>query len=59
MTAFPLVYAWKNNPVRVGLYGRPCRIVCAARMGSALVEFEDGRQVVTARRAVRRSKGGA
>lgn len=56
MIPFSLIYAWKNNPIRAGFYGRPCRIVCTGRMGSALVEFKNGEQTVTSRRAVRRAK---
>ena len=57
MADFPMVYAWRNNPVRAALYGRRCRVVCSGRMYSSLIEFEDGSQVVTSRRAVRRPKG--
>lgn len=52
---YPLIYAWGNNPVRAALKGRRCRIVCTGRLGSALVEFEDGHRVITGRRAVRRA----
>lgn len=53
---YPLIYAWGNNPVRAELKGRRCRIVVVARrMGSVLLEFEDGRRVITSRRAVRRA----
>jgi hypothetical protein len=46
-------YSWGNNPRRAELKGRRCRIVATGKMGSALVEFENGERVVTSRRAVR------
>lgn len=55
--AYPLVYTWGNNPVRAALKGRRCRIVVKSRrMGSALIEFDNGFRVVTSWRAVRRMK---
>lgn len=56
MADFSMVYSWRNNPVRAALAGRRCRVLCCGRMYSALVEFENGEQVVTSRRAVRRAK---
>lgn len=56
MSGYPYVYAWGNNTVRAALKGQRCRIVTTGSMGTALLEFEDGRRVVTSRRAVRRGK---
>lgn len=49
--AFPLVWHWRKKlPERKG---QPCRVLVRGGMGSVLVEFEDGRRVVTSRHAVR------
>lgn len=48
------VYAWGNNPVRAKLRGRRCMVVVAGRMGSVLLEFEDGTRVVTSKRGIRK-----
>jgi hypothetical protein len=56
MTSFTHVYAWRNNERRAALYGRRCRIVATGRMGTVLVEFENGERVTTSHRAVRRSR---
>lgn len=47
-------YAWRNNAKRALLYKRPCRIIAAGKLGSVLVEFEDGGREVVSRRALRR-----
>ena len=47
-------YRWGNNPVRAALKGRRCRILASGKLGSILVEFEDGSRYITSRRAVRR-----
>lgn len=55
MTAeFPYFYAWKNNEVRAALVWRPCRVVARGSLGAVLIEFEDGRRMVTSRRTLRR-----
>lgn len=51
---YPYVFAWGNNAVRAAWKGRRCRIVASGSRGTAMLEFEDGRRVVTSRRAVRR-----
>lgn len=56
---FTHVYAWRNNEKRAALFGRPCRVVARGRMGSVLIEFEDGRREVVSRRALRRRIGDA
>lgn len=48
------VYRWRNNPRRAELYGRRCRILMSGKMGTVLVEFENGELVTTSRRALRR-----
>jgi hypothetical protein len=55
-TPFTHVYAWRNNERRAALYGRRCRIVAAGRMGTVLVEFENGERVTTSHRALRRAR---
>lgn len=47
-------YAWRNNSRRAELFGRHCRIVVVGKLGSVLLEFENGERVVTSRRALRR-----
>lgn len=49
-------FAWKNNPRRAELFGRRCRIVRSGRLGSVLLEFDNGEQVVSSRRALRKVK---
>lgn len=47
-------FAWGNNPKRATLKGRACRVlVRARRMGSVLVEFENGQREVVSKRALR------
>lgn len=51
---FDRVYHWKNNPTRLRLRGKHCRILAhGTSLHSVLVEFEDGERVVTSARAVR------
>ena len=47
-------YAWGNNPKRAKLKGRKCKLLVSGKMGSVLVEFENGERVVTSRRALRK-----
>lgn len=54
---YPYVFAWGNNAVRAMLKGQRCRIVTTGSRGTAMLEFEDGRRVVTSRRAVRWGEG--
>jgi hypothetical protein len=54
---FDRIYYWKNNPKRLRLNGKACRILeRGSSMNAILVEFEDGERVITSRRAVRRKK---
>lgn len=51
MSTFDRVWWWRKwLPERKG---QKCRIVARGTMNAALVEFEDGRRVVTSRYAVR------
>lgn len=45
-------WAWTKLPRRQHMR---CRVVCRGTMNSALVEFEDGYQVVTSRNGLRRA----
>ena len=49
------VYKWRNNEVRERLWNRRCRIVASGSRNNVWVEFEDGAQVVTSRRALRKA----
>ncbi len=49
-------YCWKNNEKRLTLYKRLCKIIARGKMGSILIEFENGERVCTSRYAVRRVK---
>ena len=56
MADYPYVYVWGNNPVRKKLKGKKCRVLVYGGKNSCLVEFEDGEQVNTSQRAIRRTK---
>jgi hypothetical protein len=56
MKEYPYVYAWGNNAVRAQWRGRKCRIVVTGSIGSCLIEFENGEQLNTSRRALRKSQ---
>ena len=47
-------YAWGNNPKRLTLKGRKCRVVARGKMNSCMVEFEDGQREVISRNALRK-----
>lgn len=60
MTAdtYPLV--WRVRTRLPERFGQRCRVLIRSRrMNSALVEFEDGYQVITSRNYVRRAAGEA
>ena len=59
MSAYPLTYAWGNNPRRAELKGRRCHIVAKGRMGTVLLEFDNGERVTSSYRAVRTADRGA
>ena len=50
---FPYIFGWGNNSRRADLKGHACRIVQTGKMGSCIIEFENGERVVTSRRALR------
>lgn len=53
---FDHIWYWQPNEFRrINRKGQRCRVLIrSSRMGSVLVEFEDGFKVVTSRYAVRR-----
>lgn len=63
MTAtYPLVWAWRVRPIEFdGAFfcplplrkGQRCRVIARGSMNSVLVEFDDGRRILTSRYAVR------
>jgi len=50
------IFFWKNNPKRLTLFNRECRIIIRGRMNSALVEFENGQREIVSRNALRRKE---
>ena len=52
---FTHLYNWKSNPKRKSLFKRACRIICHGKMGSVLIEFENGQKEVVSTRALRRN----
>jgi hypothetical protein len=46
-------FMWKNNERRAQLFGRRCKLVCSGKLGSVMVEFQDGQREVVSRRALR------
>ena len=57
-TDLPYYYAWGNNPVRAQFKGKRCRMICRGTLNSCLLEFIDGRRIVTSRNAIRKVKDG-
>ncbi len=47
-------YAWKNNPKRLTLYLRECKVIARGRMNSCLIEFETGQKECVSRNSIRR-----
>ncbi|MCY1143793.1 hypothetical protein OWR29_37840 [Actinoplanes sp. Pm04-4] len=70
MNEFPYIWAWRLRTleypgvhVRVPWFGdgvdragRPCRILVRGTRNSALLEFDDGYQVITSRGGLRRRR---
>ena len=56
--SYPYVWAWGVRPLP-SRKGDRCRVVCRGTMNSALVEFEDGYQVVTSRNGLRKAPAAA
>ena len=50
---YPYIYRWGNNAIRATFKGKACRMLARGTMNSCLLEFEDGRQLVASRIAVR------
>ena len=50
-------YGWRNNERRAELYGRACRLLISGKMGTVLIEMENGERVTTSRRALRKLTG--
>jgi hypothetical protein len=49
------IYGWGNNGIRAELRGKPCAVIATgSRMFSVLLEFEDGRRIVSSIRAIRK-----
>ena len=48
-----MIYHWGNNPKRATLKGRKCRILARGKMGSILIEFENGQREIVSWRAVK------
>jgi len=51
------VYSWKNNPKRLTLFNRECRVIKRGGMNSALVEFKNGQREIISRNALRKKAG--
>ena len=50
----PYVYIWGNNPKRITLKYRRCRVLQRFSLNSAIVEFENGQREVVSRNALRK-----
>ena len=53
---YPYIYTWGNNPKRLTLKGRKCRVIARGSLNSVGVEFENGQREVISRYALRRVK---
>lgn len=51
----PSTHVWYWRTVLPERKGQPCRLLATGSLNSALIEFADGTQVITNRRAVRRA----
>jgi hypothetical protein len=57
VTAYPYIYAWRNNSKRETMYGRLCRVVERSAKNSALIEFADnGQREVVSRNSLRKAE---
>lgn len=52
-SGFPYRWAWAVRP-QPSRKGQSCRVLVRGTMNSALIEFEDGYQVVTSRNGLRK-----
>jgi len=48
------IYSWKNNPKRLTLFNRECRVIIRGGMNSALVEFGNRQREIISRNALRK-----
>ncbi len=49
------IYRWGNNPARVKLKGRKCRVLARGSMNSCMVKFLDtGERQIISRNALRK-----
>ena len=53
---YPYYFVWGNNEVRKKLKGKRLRVIARGALNSALVEFEDGQQLIISRNAIRKVK---
>ncbi len=51
---FDRYYSWRNNPKRLTLHGRLCRVLARGKLNSVLIEFTNGQREVVSRFAVRK-----
>lgn len=49
-------YFWRVRARLPDRYGQPCRVLARGALNSALVEFQDGTQVITSRNYLRRRR---
>jgi hypothetical protein len=50
------VFIWRNNVMRERYCGCFCRIIKTMKRNSVLIEFMNGNQLVTSRRAIRKKE---
>ncbi len=49
------VYAWGNNPKRISMKNRLCKIIARGKMNSVMIEFMDnGQTELVSRRSLKR-----
>jgi hypothetical protein len=58
---YPYRWFWKGHGTQrqrsdVQCKDQLCRVICAGKMNSVLIEFEGGYRVVTSRRGLRKAK---
>lgn len=49
-----MIYCWRNNPKRIILYNKRCRVLAIGKMNSVLVEFEAGNREIVSKFALRK-----
>uniref|UniRef100_A0A6M3JU62 Uncharacterized protein n=1 Tax=viral metagenome TaxID=1070528 RepID=A0A6M3JU62_9ZZZZ len=53
---YPYYYAWGNNPKRIKMCLRPCKIIAHGKMNSRLIEFKNGQQEIVSGNSLRKIK---